>query len=185
MPPSILSRDELIQHLLAIFRKYGYEGATLSRISKATGLGKASLYHHFPKGKESMAMAVLDYTSVWFSKYVFDVLNQEINPLKRLQKMTRNLSNFYSEGKDSCMIGVLVLSDADDIFHEHIKKSIKTWRLSIEKVLIESGLSKAIAKSRAEDAIIKIQGALVVSRGLDHFSCFKRTMQQLPLELIR
>ena len=55
-----MTREEAIAQLSKVFRQYGYEGATLARLSAATGLRKASLYHHFPKGKEKMAAAVLN-----------------------------------------------------------------------------------------------------------------------------
>lgn len=58
-----MSKEEVIAQLTKVFRQYGYEGATLARLSEATGLGKASLYHHFPKGKEEMAAVVLIETS--------------------------------------------------------------------------------------------------------------------------
>ncbi|MEM8810542.1 MAG: TetR/AcrR family transcriptional regulator, partial [Cyanobacteria bacterium P01_G01_bin.38] len=43
-----MTKDAAIAKLTPVFRRYGYEGASLSMLSKATGLGKASLYHHFP-----------------------------------------------------------------------------------------------------------------------------------------
>ena len=54
-----MDKPTLIRSLLNIFREYGYEGASLSKISERTGLGKASLYHHFPNGKQQMAQEVL------------------------------------------------------------------------------------------------------------------------------
>ncbi|NJR74520.1 MAG: helix-turn-helix transcriptional regulator, partial [Scytonema sp. CRU_2_7] len=53
------SKEKVIVQLTKVFRQYGYEGATLARLSEATGLGKASLSSPFPKGKEEMAAAVL------------------------------------------------------------------------------------------------------------------------------
>ena len=52
--------EKLIERLTSVFRIYGYEGASLSRIAEATGLQRASLYHRFPGGKEEMAEAVLN-----------------------------------------------------------------------------------------------------------------------------
>lgn len=46
-----MDRAEAVRRLVKTFRQSGYEGTTLSQISQATGLGKASLYHHFPNGK--------------------------------------------------------------------------------------------------------------------------------------
>lgn len=40
-----MPKEEVIPKLVSVFRHYGYEGATVSRLSQATGLKKASLYH--------------------------------------------------------------------------------------------------------------------------------------------
>ncbi len=50
---------QLISILDDVFRRRGYEGATLAELSRACGLGKASLYHHFPGGKDEMANLLL------------------------------------------------------------------------------------------------------------------------------
>ena len=47
-------REAAIAALAEVFRERGYEGASLAALSEASGLGKASLYHFFPKGKEEM-----------------------------------------------------------------------------------------------------------------------------------
>ena len=56
-----MPKTDYIPSLLQLFRQHGYDGATLSKISQVTGLGKASLYHHFPKGKDEMVQEVLAY----------------------------------------------------------------------------------------------------------------------------
>ena len=55
MPRDVAGRDELLPALGEVFRAHGYEGASLTAITAATGLGKGSLYHFFPRGKEQMA----------------------------------------------------------------------------------------------------------------------------------
>ena len=47
-----------------VFRAHGYEGASLTLITQATGLGKGSLYNFFPDGKEQMAAEVLAHAGV-------------------------------------------------------------------------------------------------------------------------
>ncbi len=58
MPITKVTEEELLDRLTSVFRTHGFEGASLSLISKATGLQRASLYHRFPGGKEEMAKAV-------------------------------------------------------------------------------------------------------------------------------
>ena len=40
--------DELLEKLTKVFTSYGYDGASLTILSSATGLKRASLYHRFP-----------------------------------------------------------------------------------------------------------------------------------------
>lgn len=72
-----MPKDTYIPCLLRLFREYGYDGATLSKISQATGLGKASLYHHFPGGKDEMVETVLDYLERWSGENILPVLQSQ------------------------------------------------------------------------------------------------------------
>src|SRR5215213_4679270 len=59
MPAPLLTKTDMLDRLMDLFREKGFDGASLSDISEATGLGKSSLYHHFPSGKEEIALQVL------------------------------------------------------------------------------------------------------------------------------
>ena len=54
MPAPLHTKEEVVERLLAVLRRDGFEGASLSVLSEATGLGRSSLYHHFPDGKSDM-----------------------------------------------------------------------------------------------------------------------------------
>ena len=66
MPAPKITDEDLLERLTRVFQDHGFEGASLSRISEATGLEKASLYHRFPGGKNQMAEAVLAHVGRWF-----------------------------------------------------------------------------------------------------------------------
>jgi AcrR family transcriptional regulator len=167
--------------LLRLFRQYGYDGATLSKISEATGLGKASLYHHFPGGKDEMVAAVLDDLERWFDQNVLQPLNSsQGESLSRLRQMCDRLSELYDGGKQPCLSAILLLGSARDVFHDRIKAMYRAWIAAIANVLIEQGLNEGLARQRAEDAITAIQGSLIVSQGLDDPAPFQRVLQTLP-----
>ena len=71
----LLNDDALLDGLLGVFRRYGYEGASLTRISAATGLKRSSLYYRFPGGKPEMVGAVLARANAWFAE-VSEVFEQ-------------------------------------------------------------------------------------------------------------
>jgi TetR/AcrR family transcriptional regulator, lmrAB and yxaGH operons repressor len=169
--------------LLQLFRQYGYDGATLSKISEATGLGKASLYHHFPGGKDEMVEAVLDYLEDWLTQNILQPLASEDDPVVRLQRMCDRLIDLYEGGKQPCMFAVLLLGSARDVFHAKVKELFGRWIEAIAAVLVEAGMDRAIAQQRGEDAAITVQGALILAQALDDPLPFLRVMQQLPTQL--
>ena len=50
MSAALMTKEEVLDRLLDTFRDKGYEGASLSELSAAAGLTRASLYHYFPGG---------------------------------------------------------------------------------------------------------------------------------------
>lgn len=179
-----MDKIEVSRRLVNVFRQYGYEGTTLSRISQATGLGRASLYHHFPNGKQGMAEAVLEYVSQWFNETVLNPLRLDGEPLERLRAMNSSLKQFYNCGQDACLLAMFSLGESDDLFHNQVSQALNAWIDSLAQLLCEAGLPETQARQRAEDAVIQIQGALVLTRGLDSTSPFERVLQELPSRLL-
>ncbi|MBW4449090.1 MAG: TetR/AcrR family transcriptional regulator [Spirirestis rafaelensis WJT71-NPBG6] len=180
-----MPKETYIPYLLRLFRQYGYDGATLSKISEATGLGKASLYHHFPGGKDQMVEVVLDYLECWLDQNVVQTLNSRGEPLSRLQHMCDRVNEVYEGGKQPCLFAILLLGSARDVFHDRVKAIYRVWIDAIATMLVESGMDERLAQQRAEDALTAIQGSLIVSQGLDDPSGFQRVMQHLPEELCK
>lgn len=178
-----MPRDTYIPCLLQLFRQYGYDGATLSKISEATGLGKASLYHHFPGGKDEMVIAVLDYLEQWLEQHILQALRGEGNTLTRLQRMCDRVSELYEGGQQPCLFAILLMGSARDVFHPTVQTLLRTWIDAIAEVLIAAGLNETLAKQRGEEAVIAVQGVLILSHGLNDFTPFERVIKQLPQQL--
>jgi len=178
-----MSRETYVPALFQLFRESGYDGVSLSRISAATGLGKASLYHYFPGGKAEMLQATMDYTSAWFQENVTDVLESN-QPLRaRFEEMCDRINTLYDSGKQSCFIAALTAGSPQDTFQSQIKDSLQGKVDAIAQALIEAGLSADLAHERGEDAVITIQGALILARGTGDSAPFQRAIAQIPQRL--
>lgn len=180
-----MPKETYIPCLLQLFRQHGYDGATLAKIAGATGLGKASLYHHFPDGKDEMVKTVLDYLESWMDRNILQVLKGSGDPVSRLQQMCDRLGEVYEGGKQPCLSAILLLGSARDMFHDRIKVFYQVWIDAIAEVLIAAGLDDTTAMQRGEDAVITIQGSLILSQGLDNCVLFQRAIEQLPQQLCR
>jgi AcrR family transcriptional regulator len=180
----VMSRQAHVPKLLKLFRQFGYEGLTLTKISQATGLGKASLYHYFPGGKAEMAEAALTQVNQWLETSILPILNREVQPIDAFEAMCQETNHFFQEGQNSCLWAVLVLEQSsDDLFHSQISWAFSMWTEAIAQVLVIAGLDETLAKQRGEDAMIAIQGALILSHGLKDFAPFQRVIKQLPQQL--
>ncbi|WP_204103667.1 MULTISPECIES: TetR/AcrR family transcriptional regulator [Spirulina sp. CCY15215] len=176
------SRDEAIRKLIKVFRTYGYEGTTLSLISKMTGLGKASLYHHFPKGKQEMAEAVLVHLYQMFGEIVLKPLQEDTLPRDRLRGMCEGLNQFYDRGQAACLIAVFSLGGEESMFREPVKRALQEWVECLEKILLEAGCDRA--KQRAEEAVMQVQGGLIVTQVLGDTLPFEKMLAELPEKLL-
>lgn len=184
MPAALLPKEEVIDRLAIAFRDLGYEGTSLTKLSEATGLKKASLYYYFPGGKEEMAMVVIQQIETWFGENVFAPLKGQGAPLSRLKKMTAALDRFYKGGSRGCILDVFGFGQAGLLFSANLAASIKAWEKVIAEVVMDAGIDKATARVRAEDALISIEGALVYARVTGSSKSFKRILADLPDRLL-
>ncbi len=175
-----MEKVELIPELLELFRQQGYEGVSIAHVSKATGLGKSSLYHHFPDGKEQMAKEVLDYIHSAVKQNFVAPLRAEGEPREKLTEMAKVVEGFYDSGRKGCLIDGLTLGEASATFQQQVAQSLEAWIQAIADVAVEAGISKKLARERAEGSLIAIQGGLVVSRALRDYQIFKRVAKSLP-----
>jgi TetR/AcrR family transcriptional repressor of lmrAB and yxaGH operons len=179
-----MAKAEVIPQLMAVFRRYGYEGASITRFSEATGLKRASLYHYFPNGKEEMADAVLDYIMLALKEQLLAPLLSDRPPRDRIQAMSQNVDAFYQQGQQDCLLALLSVGDAHQLFHERVQQALNLWIDSLAAVLMDVGITPITARQRAEEAISLIQGALVLTRGLNNNETFERILQRLPEVLL-
>ena len=178
-----MSKNTLITQLRELFRQYGYEGTSLSKISEATGLGRASLYHYFPKGKEEMAKKVLEQLHADLEENLLKPLQSKDKPIEKILAMGKTLNEFYDEGKAGCFLDLLSIGESRPLFQIPIQQTLTAWIETLTQVLIESGQDPKTAHNQAENAIIQIEGSLVMSRCLGNTESFQRTIANLPKTL--
>ena len=184
MPPALLSREEVVERLMLVVRRCGYDGASLAELSKATGLGKSSLYHYFPNGKDDMVRAVLDHLEGVLRERVFTPLRASGPARRRVEQMVRTLDDFYRGGREACVLGNLVLGTSRTRFRRRLQAIFDEWIDALAAALTDGGLPRAVARARAEDAVIRVEGALVLAGAMDDVSMFARSLKQMTSDLL-
>ena len=184
MPAEAQPRSQVVASLLRAFRRNGYDGASLSRLSDETGLRRASLYHHFPGGKEDMARAAIISAGQDFKDVVLAPLRGPGSLEQRVAGMATALSAFYDGGKDACILALMTIGEGRDVLAPDVRAGLKGWIDALISVLTEAGQPEPVARERAQNAVARVQGALVLARGLGDVAVFKRAIEDLPRDLL-
>jgi len=184
MVRQVTEKSDVIPLLGEIFREHGFAGTSLSEITRRTGLGKSSLYHFFPQGKQEMAEAVLDDVAAWFEVNVFMSLRAGKNPETSIDKMFKQVDGYFYSGKRICLVGVFALDDTRDLFAARVNAYFSSWTKALIVALKHRDLSAKEARESAEDVVAGIQGALVLARSQDNPRIFTRSLKRLRYRLL-
>ena len=180
MRPQKILDKQLMVSLSQTFREKGYEGTSLSDISEATGLKKASLYYRFPNGKKEMAEGVLNHIDLWVNDTIVSVLtNENMTAKQRLTNGLVHIKDLYDSGKTTCIFRAFSLKTGLELFEKCINDGMNTWINAFTKLGIAFKLTEENAKEKALQTLIIIQGSLIVTKGLNDIKVFEKALKSI------
>lgn len=183
--PQSVPDDELLARLGGVFRDVGYDGASLTMLSRASGLERASLYHRFPGGKRQMAQEVLAGALAWFATEIVAPLRAPGPPAARLETVARRLDAFYGGGRHSCLLNMLASPRAEPgPFAPAIRTALETLVDAFTTLAREASGDERLAAERAERAVMLLQGSLVMARGMGCSRPFRAFLAGLAGDLL-
>lgn len=175
------SKSALAGKLDGVFRAYGYEGASLAMLSSATGLSKASLYHHFPRGKEDMAAHVLARSGAQLQQLVLAPLSTKDDPLDRLKASLDGAARYYAGDVPMCLMNSLMVGDGASLYGKQVHQAVKAWMRGLAGALADGGIAVDAADAWAQAAIERLQGALVLCRVSSSREALEACLEDLAL----
>ncbi|NTF43708.1 TetR family transcriptional regulator [Rhizobium sp. AC27/96] len=182
MPRTIFEKPDAIALVAEVFRELGYEGASMSNITARTKLSKGSLYHFFPGGKEQMAAEIIAHIDAWFVVDMFKPL-EEGEPRAAIRTMWETADRYFRSGRRICLIGAFALDETRDRFAMAIRSYFQRWIEALAGALTRAGLTGIEAQALAEEAVVGLQGALMLARALGDEAVFGRILERLKQRL--
>ena len=179
MRPQKISDHQLTEKMLEVLRSRGYDGSSLNELALVGGLKKASLYHRYPGGKEELVQSVLMHYNTLVSANVLEVVSKKKKTKKRIKSAFNNIKEIYVDGQSNCLYRALTMESGLDLYGPEIAEQCKKWVQAFEALGRSLGFKKKKAKKLAMEGLIKIQGALVVSRIFNDIQLFQDTVDEL------
>lgn len=182
--PQTVEDDALLARLAGVFCDRGFDGASLTHLSEAAGLRKASLYHRFPGGKRQMAEEVLAHAGDRLDALTLDLSRGPGTPAERAAKLAEGLDAFYAHGAKACLLNMLAAPrDEDGPFVDGVRAAFDTLIGAFAALAEDAGAPPEEARARAERAAMLLHGGLVVSRGMRSSAAWTRALDALRDEL--
>lgn len=178
-------KSEIVDIIADLFRRRGYDGVSLGDISEATGLGKSSLYHHFPGGKEEMATTVVDQAAANMQAFIFEPLQAGHTLKSRVDGMISSVTGIYGGGDNPCLLASLLSSDENGPLAEKAGALIRLWAEKIAQALRSEGVDRREARRKAILAVALIQGGLITSKAFGSGEPFSEAMSAVRLVLLQ
>lgn len=176
-------RAALLDTLAGVFRERGYEGATLTELAAATGLGKASLYHHFPGGKAEMCDALIRAAVAEAQTRAFSHLRGGEPPAARLQQFLAGYSGYLEHAGGPCLLGVLAMGSARQSHGGRIAAQFRDWQADLARVFEDAGQKPKRAGRSAAEVFNTLYGAQMSAALLDDPRHVPRSLKRLARRL--
>ena len=179
----ITNPDSLCDRLAHVFLIHGYDGASIAALAATAGLSKASLYHHFPGGKQEMATVLINHAIRSAEQQAFGALSALSPAATRLEAFLDGFLHYTENGKRPCLLAVLGQSAPEPI-REVIKAQINTWQVALESSLIGlRGVKPKRATRLAEDMLCGLYGASLLGQLVGDQTCIERSVKRLRKQI--
>lgn len=178
-------RQPIIDAAVTLFRQRGYAATGLNDLVEASGSPKGSMYHYFPEGKPSIAVAAVEEAGRRVVETIEAVAARTSSTADLLLEHATLLSGWMEKSgfRDGCPITTVLLELApDDRAVTNAGRHAFDARLRVLRAsLIDEGFDAERAEALALVCTNAIQGSLVMAR----VECSRRPIEQTASELGR
>ena len=166
------TRNYIIQQAAPIFNMYGYNGTSMSQLTKAINMTKGAIYGNF-KDKDEIALAAFDYNFAEISKKIQNVIRAKQDACDKLVAF----ANFYLDefSEISRTGGCPMLNAAIDSDNVHlplkrkVAQAIESWTNTVDRVIYSGIKRKQIVQSARPEQFASvfvslIEGGILLSK---------------------
>jgi TetR/AcrR family transcriptional regulator, lmrAB and yxaGH operons repressor len=161
-------RQPIINTAVTLFRRQGYSRTGLNEIVEVSGAPKGSLYHYFPLGKSSIAVAAVKEAGHRVAATLTKLVEECRSTSELLRRHAELLAGWMraSGFRDGCPITTVLLELAPgDRDVTDAGRAVYRTRVSIlADKLVADGFQRARADALAILCTSALQGALIQAR---------------------
>ena len=162
------TRDRLVQAMARALQQRGYHGIGLAELLAEAGAPKGVLYHHFPGGKQALAVAAIEATAAHIAASLDRLILARADPLTALQGwLALAQAQLDRSGFErGCPLATVALETTavDTAVRAALAQAFDGIRARLALLLCAAGVAEARAGGLAALVVAAYEGALMQAR---------------------
>ncbi|HTE40596.1 MAG TPA: TetR/AcrR family transcriptional regulator [Steroidobacteraceae bacterium] len=168
MADKLPTRDRILRAARHLFQRRGYYAVGTAEILEAARAPKGSMYHHFPGGKEQIAVAAVDSIRADVTTILRQLSQENYSAAESIRALAKGMAQWLkaSQWREGTMLASTTVGSVPDLpkLHTSIRNAFSEWRDHIAGQLVKEGWRKPAAHSMAQTLLAGIEGAMMLAR---------------------
>lgn len=166
--PAVSTRDRIVLAATRLFQQRGYHAVSTAEILDQARAPRGSMYHHFPLGKEQIAIAAVARIRGDVTALLHRLQADGSSVADTIRAMTDGMARWLraSAWRESTMLASAATGAVPELpkLHAAIREAFDEWRDHLAGRLVDDGWSKPGARSMAQTILAGIEGAMLLAR---------------------
>ncbi len=162
------TRTKLLDTASQLIRAQGFHATGLDEVLRLSGVPKGSLYHHFPGGKDQLAIETLGHVVPQMQERMSTLLGSSEDLTKALRALVDFTAKSFSESdfRNGCPIAGVTIDAAceRDSLRHACEQGLNTWLKMFAAHFARAGMTEKRAKTSATLVLAALEGGLILSR---------------------
>ncbi|MFC4725521.1 TetR/AcrR family transcriptional regulator [Glycocaulis abyssi] len=177
------TRERLIATAARLFQERGYAATGLNDVLAQAGAPKGSLYHHFPDGKEGLAVAAALMAGERFLATIHKDAGDSADSADMLIRFAGRLAGWLEQSgfRLGCPVATLTLEQAavSQNLATTFSAVFSSWQDALAQRLQSDGIGAARSQELAQLALSAIEGSLILARAQRSIAPLTQTAETL------
>lgn len=161
-------KEALVHTAMRLFRQQGYAATGLQQILTESGAPKGSLYHYFPGGKEQLAEAAVRLASELIGQMLSKHAARCSTVAEFVAAYCATMAGWMEESgfRSGCPVATTLLETTPHSpqLTQAGNDAFDHWAAIIAGVFADGGASAAEARTKANNLVASMEGALLLAR---------------------
>jgi TetR/AcrR family transcriptional repressor of lmrAB and yxaGH operons len=184
MSNKVNTKEKFIETASRLFEIKGYNATGLNEILAESGAPKGSLYYHFPKGKEQLALEAINLAGEKIKNKIKDALDNIEDPVEAIIYNIENIATIIDNEQKTKDISISLIALETYLTSEILRKACEEIFISLENIYAEklnkSGINKDKAYELGGAIAAMIEGGITYSLTKKNGDSLRLIAKQIP-----